>query len=180
MKKWIFLDIDGVLATNREFMRNTKNFHMSNKWAIELGVPYPFNKKCVEIFNEILDATDAEIILSSDWKFHWNLEQLDRIFKENGVKKSSVAVTEDHMVSMSWIDKNRASDIEAYLRNNNFIEGEEFNETPTCSWIIIDDLHVGEFFPEHLRDRVFLTTDSEGIKKTGLKEKIIAKLNELQ
>jgi hypothetical protein len=160
MKKWIFLDIDGVLATNQEFyVINTKKFWKKHEWAKELKVPYPWNKKAVEIFNEILDATDAEIILSSDWKKHWTLEDLDKIFKANGVKKSPIAITGNHPASMSILDKNRASDIEAYLRDNKFIEGEAFKERATCSWVVIDDLYVGTYFPEQFQDRVFLTND---------------------
>lgn len=177
MKKWIFLDIDGVLATNKEFWTNTKKFHKKHQWAAKLRVPYPWNPDAVKVFNEILEATGAEIILSSDWKLHWSLEDLATIFKENGVNKAPVDKTDHHPVSMSILEKNRASDIEAYIKKNNFIEGKE--ETPTCMWIVIDDLEVSRWFPEHLKDRVFLTEDSEGIKKTGLKEKIIKKLNEV-
>ena len=39
----IFLDIDGVLVTDPEFMRGTYKFQKKYGWAKELRVPYPFN-----------------------------------------------------------------------------------------------------------------------------------------
>jgi hypothetical protein len=88
--KVIFLDIDGVLATNKEFATNRTKFREKYLWAKELRVPYGWNKGCVEVFNEILDATNSEIVISSDWRFHWDLDELDKIFKVNGVKKSPI------------------------------------------------------------------------------------------
>jgi histidinol phosphatase-like enzyme len=55
MKKIIFLDIDGVLATNKEFFRNTSKFWENHPAMAELKVPYPWNEGCVKIFNDILD-----------------------------------------------------------------------------------------------------------------------------
>lgn len=176
--KYIFLDIDGVLATSKEFWRNTQKFQEKNEWAKNLRVPYPWNPGTVKIFNEILEATDAEIILSSDWKKHWTLEQLDVIFKANRVNKSPIDVTPDKPVSMSWLERNRMSDIEGYLRENKFIDPAE-GDKATCTWIIIDDLNIRQWLPEDLQDRFFLTRSGQGIKESGLKEKIIKKLNEL-
>ena len=42
--KIIFLDIDGVLATNKEFATNRTKFREKYLWAKELRVPYKFNK----------------------------------------------------------------------------------------------------------------------------------------
>lgn len=170
MKPVIFLDIDGVLTTHIEFYRNPQKFQEKNNWAKELRVPYPFNEKCVKAFNKILTSIEVDIVLSSDWKKHWTIEELDIIFKNNGVIQSPVDKTPNTPISMSWIEKNRMSDIESYLRQNDLIDS---------NWIIIDDLNVREFLPEEYRDRVFLTRDLEGIKQSGLKEKIIKRLKKI-
>ena len=88
MKPTIFLDLDGVLCTFNEYMRPTSKFWQKHKEAKELRLPYQFNSKCVKVFNEILIITDADIVLSSDWRTHWNLQELDNIFKYNKVIKS--------------------------------------------------------------------------------------------
>ena len=69
--KYIFLDIDGVLACDAQMYTNAKKFQKKREWAKELNVLYPFDPICVKVLNEILEATGAEIILSSDWKKFW-------------------------------------------------------------------------------------------------------------
>ncbi len=173
MKKYIFLDIDGVLATNKEFLMNDQKFWENNEWAKDLKVPYKWNKDAIKIFNEILEATDAEIILSSDWRKHWDLEELDVIFKQNGVTTSPKSTTIQYSETFDHDFRNRASQIESYIRTNSFIDE---NEQPTCLWVVLDDLPIKQFFPEHLKNRVFQTNNKEGIKISGMKEKIIKKL----
>lgn len=167
--KIIFLDIDGVLATVHEFLMDQKKFKKNNFVAEHVNFPYPFNHGCVKVFNEILLLTNAEIVLSSDWRRYWTLEQLDLIFRFNGVIKSPKDVTVIDPVSMSWLEKNRSNEIGKYLLNNRDIE----------NWVAIDDLNMKEFMKlTNDDDKMFVTEGIEGIKKTGLKEKIVSKLNE--
>lgn len=162
----IFLDIDGVLATDKEFMRNSEKFKETKEWARKLDVPYPFNPQCVEIFNEILSTTECQIILSSDWRISWTLEELDIIFKENGVKQSPVGITEKNLYcNIGNYNKKRASEIEFYIQENRIKD-----------WIILDDLNIHPYFPGRKKNNIFKTEDREGLKKTGIKEKIIRRL----
>lgn len=164
---YLFLDIDGVLATNTEFFCNRTKFKEKNEWADKLGVPYPFNPSCVKVLNKILSECKVTIILSSDWKRHWNLEQLETIFKENGVIQSPVEKTPTSLLSFANGTRNRAGDIESFL----------LSHPEVTDWIVIDDLTVSVYIPEEFHDRIFLTTDSEGLKKPGLKQKIIKRLH---
>jgi hypothetical protein len=167
--KIIFLDIDGVLATNEEFLINKKNFRKKHYVAEHINIPYPFNQGCVRVFNEILLKTNAEIVLSSDWRKYWTLNDLDIIFRFNGVVKSPIDITTNDPVSMSWLEKNRANEINKHLTNNRDIE----------KWVVIDDLNMSGFLKiTNDDDKFFLTEGFEGIKKSGLKDKIISKLNE--
>ena len=164
----IFLDIDGVLATSKQYFMNSAKFMSKNEWAKELKVPYPFDSKCVKIFNEILTKTGAEIVLSSDWKQHWDLAQLDIIFKNNGVIKSPVDITTDDMVSLSSVEKNRSHQILTYIKKN---------KPERCS--IIDDLHIISFINnDDIKNCVIKTGSAEGIKQVGVKDKIIKTLTE--
>lgn len=97
----IFLDIDGVLATDE-----------SSRLPEHETFAYPFDKDCVTVFNEILSITDAKIVLSSDWKLTYNsdLKILDELFKHNGVIKSPIATTPDlgfrHFEITSYLQEN--------------------------------------------------------------------------
>lgn len=174
----IFLDIDGVLSTNNEFYSPKIPFYNDNEWAEKLSLPWSFNKDCVEAFNKILDTRhDIEIVLSSDWRNYWSLEELDIIFKNFGVKKSPVDYTTKNSVYFSYNrTRNRVSDIEEYLLKNSMID----NETETIAleeWIIIDDLNVGAYLPEELKNRFFLTSNENGLLENNIYEQIIKYLS---
>ena len=163
--KYIFLDIDGVLACDEQMYTNAKNFQKKRPWAKELNVLYGFDKTCVRVFNEILEATGADIILSSDWKLFWDLEKLHTIFEKNGVIKSPIDITTEDMVSRDqWVglEKNRAWQITEYIKR-----------TGTEDFIIVDDLDVKKYMDPEYEDRTFLTISREGIKQSGVKDKII-------
>jgi hypothetical protein len=162
LNKVIFLDIDGVLATDKQFMQNRQKFHMKNPEAKELNIPYPFDQKCVKIFNEILTETGSEIVLSSDWRLYWTLEELDKIFKFNKVIKSPVAVTsKTKLVSMSNLVLNRVKQIELFLEENS-----------VSLYVAVDDLPMDLYMSE----KFVRTEDMQGIKKSNIKEKIIKNL----
>lgn len=160
--KVIFLDIDGVLATNKEYATNRTKFREKYPWAKELNVPYGWNKGCVEVFNEILDTTNADIVISSDWRFHWDLDELDKIFKANGVKKSPIFGTIKNKRKMSSdLEDDRVYQISEWVK---------FNKPE--KWVAIDDMNLSDLGYNFIR-----TTDSKGLTQTGLKDKIINKLN---
>ena len=165
--KVIFLDIDGVLATDKEFMRNREKFWEKHPAMAELKVPYPWNEDAVKVFNEILDQTDADIVLSSDWRLHWDIHELKSIFTWNGVKKYPIGVTEDIFIGSGNLEMTRAYEINEYVLEHN-----------VKNYVVIDDLNIGKYM--NLTgddDKFFMTRSSQGIKQTMLKEKIISKLN---
>ena len=153
MNKIIFLDIDGVIATDKEFFTNRTNFQKKFELAKELNIPYGFNAKAVEVLNEILEATDADIVLSSDWRFHWDLDELDKIFKFNGVTKSPIAITSKIKRKMSSeLEDDRAHQIVEFKREHNLTK-----------WVAIDDLDLSFSLGDHF----FKTKSNMGIKQTG-------------
>jgi len=165
--KVIFLDIDGVLATDKEFYRNREKFWKKHPAMAELGVPYPWNEGAVKVLNEILDATDAVIVLTSDWRLHWNLHDLKGIFTWNQVKKHPIAVTDDIFIGTGNLAMTRASEIEEYINAWNIEK-----------YVVIDDLNIGKYMKiTNDDDKFFITRSGMGLTQTGLKEKIISKLN---
>ena len=167
----LFLDYDGVLATVNQFNLTPQ----SKSWLFGTyfggdGI-YPFDKKCVKVLNEILSQFDCDIVVSSDWRLYNTIEQLQKIFEDNGVKGKIVGVTPNYPTSMSWLEKNRAGEIMKYAKDNDIDK-----------WLAIDDLclfnHFGtqEFAEDHFS---MCNSEFEGIKQSGLIDKIINKLNKL-
>lgn len=133
--KIIFLDIDGVLVLENSGVPHEEYAHR-------------FDKECVKTLNEILSETNAEIVLTSDWKKIYDIERLNFIFKWNGVAKSPIDVTKDF--------RNRETEITDYVQRKN-----------VSDFVILDDMNL-VIFPKNF---VRCNTD-EGLKQKDIKEKI--------
>ena len=149
-KIYIFLDIDGVLATSYQYFSNPKKWHPTYKC-------YRFDVKCVKVFNEILEKTNPIIILSSDWQNHYNLKVLNDIFKWNSVNCTITDVTGsawgDKFTNAFQLEECRAYNIVQYAKKHNIKK-----------YIAIDDLNLS-----HWLDNYFIHTPRafEGIKQSG-------------
>ena len=151
--KVLFLDIDGVVQP----------FNLRDNIVIYKDVRcVKFNKKSVKVLNEIIDKTDCEIVISSDWRHHYDLEGLQIIFEFNGIKKVPIDTTEIEVYTNAiHLEDDRVIEIKNWLKKNKV---EKF-----C---VVDDMNLDiENFVHCNR------TYNEGIKQTGIKEKIIKILN---
>ena len=146
--KYIFLDIDGLLNFDED---------ESGKEHPIFGVPFDID--CVKVLNKILLATDAEIILTSDWRIHfdYDLKLLDKLFKRNKVIKSPIDTTPDY-------NGQRSKEIFTYVYNHSYIK----------SFLILDDMRLS------CCSMRFLKIDKKlGLTEEGIKEKAIFIINEL-
>lgn len=160
-KFYIFLDIDGVLATSNQYYTNPK------KWHEEYSC-YRFDKKCVNVFNSILkkvkDKNKIFIILTSDWKTSYSIEAMNRIFKWNELNGAINDYTSTlwgiQFTRMEQLDECRAKEILLYVR-----------ERQIKNWLAIDDLDLSPWIDE----THFVRTPraNEGIKQSGIKDKIL-------
>jgi hypothetical protein len=195
--KVIFLDHDGVICLSTEW---GGRFKKQNKWGgrklsmttLEMPVEYRFdnfNEKAVKILNEILEETGAEIVVSSDWKRWANAEEMGEYYESKGIIKKPIALTPD-LGQCTWHNENvwvwsrdwdlemtRVIEIKQYLHDHPEI----------THWVSIDDLDMGktgvkwgfEFEHDWALDNFVLTPKgNEGIKQSGIKEKILKFLND--
>ena len=160
MKRFLFLDIDGVLATSHQFHTNRKKWH-------ETYDCYRFDEKCVKVFNKIIEEIDPIIILSSDWKDHYTIEQMNDILKWNDVKSTITDFTDSSwgviFKSVQQLEECRAYEILEYVKKHDIKE-----------WVAIDDLDLSPWISEEH----FVRTPrvNEGIKQSGIKDKILKRL----
>lgn len=166
-RRVIFLDIDGVLATWTEYghfgNKESNKFQEENSWAKELNVKYPFSKECVKVLNEIFEIySDIKIVISSDWRKYWSLEQLKTIFVQNGLTKCPEEKTEDNgnHYSSSY-EKIRLGQIESYLIKHQMLS--EDGEKSDKKWIIIDDLNMSYLLPQKLKRKMVWTNEFDGL-----------------
>ena len=156
--KWyIMLDIDGVLATTNQYRINRK------KWHSEYNCYY-FDEKCVKVLNEIIEKTNPMIILSSDWKLNYNINELNRIFEINKINTIITDITSNlwgvKFKSVAQLQDCRADEILLYV-----------HEHQIEKWLAIDDLDLSPW----ISDKHFIRTPkaNEGIKQSGIKNKIL-------
>ena len=188
--KAIFLDIDGVICLSNNWGGRTKKWAKyrsenpdSSKQKKDAPVSVRFDNfdtKAVKVLNEILEETGAEIVMSSDWKLHATLEELGEYYEEQGIIKKPIALTPNlgqcnWYNDMIWVwsprwelEMTRVIEIKQYLHDNPEI----------THWVSIDDLNMGkngeDWKDEWALDNFVLTPKSnEGIKQSGVKEKIL-------
>jgi len=196
--KVIFLDNDGVICLSTNWGGRTKKWakHRSaNPESSNLLSEAPvdvrfddFDKKSIKILNEILEETGAEIVVSSDWRFHATLEELGGYYLSQGISKKPIGFTkklgqfqepENFPWSRQWnLEQSRSLEILQYLKDHSEV----------IEWVAVDDLNMGipqthESWGEMemdwgLTNFVLTPKSSEGIKQTGLKDKIIKLLND--
>ena len=193
--KTIFLDHDGVICLSTEwggrFKKQTKVGRKLSQSVLSLPVDARFdnfNKKAIKVLNEILEITGAEIVVSSDWKKWANVEELGEYYEQQGIAKKPVAFTKnlndcEIPQNFPWsrtydLEQSRSLEIKQYLRDHPEI----------THWVAVDDLDMGipqthESWGEiemdwGLTNFVLTPKGSEGIKQTGIKEKIINFLND--
>jgi uncharacterized membrane-anchored protein YjiN (DUF445 family) len=121
-----------------------------------------FDRKSIKILNEIIEKTDCEIVVSSSWKIYADLKELSELYINSGIIKKPIGLTID-LYGIDEID-NRISEIKEYLERHPDIE----------TWVAVDDLPMSQLGSEHF---VQCKRYLEGIKQSGIKEKIIKILN---
>jgi hypothetical protein len=193
--KTIFLDHDGVICLSTEWGgRFKKQKKVGRKLSQSIdSLPVDarfdnFNKRAIEILNEILKETGAEIVVSSDWKKWANVEELGEYYEQQGIIKKPIAFTKnlndcEIPQNFPWsrtydLEQSRSLEIKQYLQDHPEI----------THWVAVDDLDMGisqtnETWGEIVMDWgltnfVLTPKGSEGIKQNGIKEKIIKFLND--
>ena len=182
--KVIFLDHDGVICLSNNW---GNRFKKQKDWGgrklsmttLEMPVEYRFDnfdEKAVNVLNEILEETDAEIVVSSDWKRWATVEEMGEYYESKGIIKKPIAFTDsilyDDYEDFPWhrkceLEQTRSLEIAQYLGLNTVI----------THWVAIDDLNMSlkiEGDKEWgLKNFVLTPIDNEGIKQIGIKDKIL-------
>ncbi len=188
--KVIFLDHDGVICLSSEFGGRFKKQRNAGRKLSQSIDSLPvlarfdnFNKKAIVILNEILEETNAEIVVSSDWKRWASVDEMGEYYESQGIKKKPIAFTknlgecdvpQNFVWSRQWdLEQSRSLEILQYLKDNPQI----------THWVAVDDLNMGipqthESWGEMemdwgLTNFVHTPRVREGIKQSNIKESIL-------
>jgi hypothetical protein len=192
--KVIFLDNDGVICLSNNWGSRYKK---QDKWggrklsmsSNEIPTQYRFDnfdKGAIKILNEILEETGAEIIVSSDWRFHANLEELGEYYLSQGIIKKPIGATDmfKDIFPKEWSGLRFRAELE--LERSMEIQHWVDNHSEITHWVAVDDLDMSvQFLGDRfsamdgsdskpgLTNFVHTPRSSEGIKQCGINEKII-------
>ena len=164
-KPILFLDHDGVICLSTEWGSRFKNGDGLD------SIFDRFNLKAIKVLNQIIDETDCDIVVSSDWRFHCTLERMQELYTLRGIKKAPIDYT-DSIVAIKGLD---------YLEHNRQVEIRDWlsKHPEVTKWVAVDDLNMSVEFckkygdSEGLTNFVLTPRSNEGIKQSGIKEKII-------
>jgi hypothetical protein len=196
--KVIFLDNDGVICLANNWGSRIKK---QKEWGgmklsmhgREIPLEYRFDnfdEKAVKVLNEILEETGAEIVVSSDWRLYATLEELGDYYESQGIIKRPIGFTEVFHFT-NWRDEGFVPDDEEFpwSRSDGREQERHFeimrylgNYPSITHWVAVDDLHMGIDINTSwgrtdrdwgLSNFVWTPRDWEGIKQSGVKEKIL-------
>lgn len=161
--KIIFLDIDGVLNNENTFINNRNVYEATGTRLPDL------EEKKIELLKKIVEATNAEIVLSSTWRYHWKKEfigdknqgflgkWLDEMFQKVGLTIFDKTPS---------INDDRGLEISTWLSNRNDV----------TNWIVIDDEIFSDFEKHGILPRLIKTDFyNKNGKEGGLLEEHVEK-----
>ncbi len=118
--KVIFLDIDGVL--NSRLYDRARGERDGN-----------IDESRLPLLKELVDKTNANIVLSSTWRFHWNANGAQTDEEGIALVKTFLKYGITIYDKTPYIDHNRTAEITAWLELNPDVE----------RFVIIDDIRFG-------------------------------------
>ena len=183
----IMLDHDGVICLSDNWGSRFEKQKEARKKLSQSVTSLPvdarfdnFDKDAIKVLNEILEITGAEIVISSDWKFWANVEEMGDYYESQGIIKRPIDFI-TNIIDGEKVTWHRNWDLEG----TRSIQIQEWlKEHPEVThWVAIDDLYMGktglhygmEFEHEWGLDNfVHTPLINEGIKQKGIKEKVLS------
>ena len=198
--KVIFLDNDGVICLSGNWGSRIKkqkklgykpSFDNNNQLPVEYRFDN-FDVKAVKVLNQILETTNAEIVVSSDWRLYASLEELGEYYISQGIIKKPISTTEVFHYT-NWLNEGKVPTDFDWNRTDGREQERHFeildwlkDHPKVTHWVAVDDLHMGihvaaSTYGPHDRDWglenfVWTPRDWEGIKQSGIKQKILTYL----
>ena len=189
--KVIFLDNDGVICLSDNWGSRFKKQNRSKYATVadnNLSVFERFDnfdRKAIKVLNSILEETDAEIVVSSDWQNFATCEQLGDYYEAQDIIKRPIGVTKEvgdlELEGLEDFPWHRGFDLEQH-RSLEILQWLKHHPEVT-NWVAVDDLNMGKhveasYYDAHDRDWgltnfVWTPRINEGIKQSGVSEKII-------
>ena len=133
MMKAIFLDVDGVL--------NSDEYFDSVGYSDDDSIENEIDMNKIKLLKEAVDLTDAQVVLSSSWRYTRKAQSLRKLLIENGIMTDVTP----------FLQNKRELEIKAWLKNNSDVD----------DFVILDD-EVFDSYDDFLLSKLIKISDSSG------------------
>lgn len=126
-KKWLFLDIDGVLNSYqsvdvyRHLLKRNENDFKEKKQTYKEFMAEEFCLNALANLQRIVEQTKCKIIISSTWRNNQSLEQMKGWFKGMPIIQNAI-IDKTPNICLRYegkiLDSPRGLEIQAWLRHN--------------------------------------------------------------
>lgn len=168
MTNIVFVDIDGPLLPGK--MHMFKENRTREKFATPMFDPW-----AVRCFNVWTKYADAKAVLSTNWVWHWEVDQLIRVMEENGLELNW---HEQPVTPKRFSSGTRFHEILNWLEDNTDIEDDRFiavDDDTSCAHIrnIIDEGHrdiyvAGDWIAVDYANGISMQNFEDGCKHLGI------------
>lgn len=148
--KVIFLDIDGVLNSDKYFDKiEGRDIH---------GIEEDIDVETIKLLRKAVEETGAKVVLSSSWRYIKRAEHLKQLLFDYGVLVHS---------STPYLKNERGEEIKKWLKEH----------PDTEDFVLLDD-EVWDSYDEELLKKLVKMSDTNGKKQfgDGLQEKDIEEI----
>lgn len=148
--KVIFLDIDGVLNSDKYFDKiEGRDIH---------GIEEDIDVETIKLLRKAVEETGAKVVFTSTWRYKKRAEELKQLMLENGVIVDS---------STPYLKNERGEEIKQWLKEH----------PDTEDFVLLDD-EVWDSYDEELLKKLVKMSDTNGKKQfgDGLQEKDIEEI----
>lgn len=145
--KIIFLDIDGPITYDRW----TEPKVIIGQPHESFKIPYPWVQSECDALAKIIKETDAKVVISSDWRFHYNVEQFNQIFNHYNIPDVVIDTTRTFKAKMSSnLEMDRSYQIMDWVRRHKDL---------LKSWVALDDLRLSGYFDQASKEEPYINGD---------------------
>ncbi len=181
--KVLFLDNDGVICLQNNWGSRYNKRRKVKYVKSRLSLPNSqvplylrfdnFDNKSIKVLNEIIEKTNCEIVISSDWRLDATLDELGEYYINNGIIKKPIGVTK--LIDYCDIDLNFNWNPSLYREQERIFEIKQYlkDHPEITHWVAVDDMDLSYDYYHKLNNFVHTPKPLEGIKQNGIKEKIM-------
>ena len=132
MNKIVFLDIDGVLNTERWYNQINKNTHKDR-------FGYAFDPVAVDNLYKIIAGSNADIVVSSSWK-SFGFDGMQEMWKERNLPGNVIGVTPNTISDEMLLNMNLDELDEVAIRGFEIEEWLSLHGKNVDNFVILDDI----------------------------------------